>query len=128
MVNVVKYILRSAIKYRIKPSLIAEGFSVACSLWSTTDRIITIRDSIDQHRYSESSTTVCHVTLTSRVIDDADGLFIDWDAIRAVEIIERAEQALGKSVLSAIQTLFWQCLRASGYTDTIQGYGRLLRE
>jgi len=59
---------------------------------------------------------------------EADGLFIACAAIRAVEILERAEQSLGKPVLSAIQTLFWQCLRESGYTGSVQNYGRLLRE
>ena len=59
---------------------------------------------------------------------DADALFIPCTAIRAVEIIARAEQALGKLVLSATQTLLWQCLRDSGYSEPLLGYGQLLRE
>jgi maleate isomerase len=59
---------------------------------------------------------------------DADALFIPCTGIRAVEIIERAEQALGKPALSAIQTLLWQCLRDSGYHESLQGYGQLLRD
>ena len=59
---------------------------------------------------------------------EADGLFIACAAIRAVEIIERAEQELGKPVLSAIQTLFWQCLRESGYTGSVENYGCLLKD
>lgn len=59
--------------------------------------------------------------------DDADALFISCTAIRAVEIIERTEQALGKPVLSAIQTLFWQSLRESGYSEPVGGFGSLLR-
>ena len=58
---------------------------------------------------------------------DADALFVPCTGIRAVEIIERAEQALGKPVLSAIQTLLWQCLRDSGYSEPLQGYGQLLQ-
>ena len=59
---------------------------------------------------------------------DADALFVPCTAIRAVEIIERSEQALGKPVLSAIQTLLWQCLRDSGYNELLPGYGQLLQE
>jgi maleate isomerase len=58
---------------------------------------------------------------------DADALFISCTAIRAVEILEAAEADLGKPVLSAIQTLFWESLRLSGYNGAIEGYGSLLR-
>ena len=59
--------------------------------------------------------------------EDVDALFISCTALRAVDIIERAEQALGKPVMSAIQTLFWQSLREAGYRAPVEGYGRLLR-
>ena len=58
---------------------------------------------------------------------DADALFISCTAIRAVEILEATEADLGKPVLSAIQTLFWESLRLSGYDRPIEGYGSLLR-
>lgn len=58
---------------------------------------------------------------------DADALFISCTAIRAVDVIERIEQALGKPVVSANQALFWQSLRASGYQAPVAGYGSLLR-
>ena len=61
------------------------------------------------------------------VFDDrADALFVSCTAIRAAEIIERAEAALGRPVLSAIQTLFWQSLRDAGCSDPVPGFGRLL--
>ena len=59
--------------------------------------------------------------------EEADALFISCTALRAVDVIERAEQALGKPVLSAIQTLFWQSLREAGYARPVEGYGQLLR-
>ena len=58
---------------------------------------------------------------------DVDALFISCTALRAVDIIERAERALGKPVMSAIQTLFWQSLREAGCPSPVEGYGRLLR-
>lgn len=58
---------------------------------------------------------------------DADAVFISCTAIRAVEILDDAEAALGKPVLSAIQCLFWDALRLAGYDKPIAGYGSLLR-
>ncbi len=54
-------------------------------------------------------------------------IFISCTAIRAVEILEDAEAALGKPVLSAIQCLFWEALRLAGYDKPIDGFGSLLR-
>ena len=56
----------------------------------------------------------------------ADALFISCTAIRAAEIIERAEAALSRPVLSANQTLIWQSLREAGYRAPVRGFGRLL--
>ena len=58
--------------------------------------------------------------------DRADALFISCTALRAAEIVERAEAALGRPVLSAIQTLFWRSLREAGCSAPVPGYGRLL--
>jgi maleate isomerase len=57
---------------------------------------------------------------------DADALFISCTAIRAVDVAEKIEQALGKPVICANQALFWQSLRVAGYTDPVSGYGELL--
>jgi maleate isomerase len=66
----------------------------------------------------------------AREIDrpDADGIFISCTAIRAVDVIERLEQDLGKPVLSSNQALAWQALRLAGCHDSVPGFGRLLRE
>ena len=58
---------------------------------------------------------------------DADALFISCTAIRAVETIDALEKELGKPVLSAIQCLFWQSLRVSGYTNPVNGFGQLMQ-
>ena len=59
---------------------------------------------------------------------DADALFISCTAIRAVDVVERIEQALGKPVVTAVQAMFWQSLRLAGCQQKVLGYGRLLRE
>ena len=58
---------------------------------------------------------------------DADALFISCTAIRAVEVIDAIENSIGKPVITANQALFWQALRATGYTQPVQGFGQLLR-
>ena len=58
---------------------------------------------------------------------DADALFISCTAIRAVDVLESIEQAIGKPVVSANQALYWQALRATGYQQPVEGYGYLLR-
>ena len=57
--------------------------------------------------------------------DDAEALFISCTAIRAVDVIERIEQKLGKPVVTAVQAMFWQALRLSGFKEGIPGYGQL---
>ncbi len=59
--------------------------------------------------------------------DDAEALFISCTAIRAVDVIDKIEQKIGKPVFTAVQALFWQSLRLTGCTDKVSGYGQLLR-
>mgnify|MGYP006118141469 CR=1 FL=1 len=58
--------------------------------------------------------------------DDADALFISCTAIRAVDVIDKIEQKLGKPVITAVQAMFWQSLRLAGCHEKIYGYGQLL--
>ncbi len=58
---------------------------------------------------------------------DADALFISCTAIRAVDVVERIEERLGKPVITANQAMFWHALRAAGYSEPVMGYGTLLR-
>ena len=58
---------------------------------------------------------------------EADALFISCTAIRALDVVERIEQAIGKPVVTANQAMIWQSLRLSGCQTTVDGYGELLR-
>ena len=58
---------------------------------------------------------------------DADALFISCTAIRAVEVVDRIEQKLGKPVVTAVQAIFWQSLRFSGFAEPVSGYGQLMK-
>jgi maleate isomerase len=58
---------------------------------------------------------------------DAEALFISCTAIRAADVVERIEKALGKPVVTANQAMVWQSLRLAGYKGEISGYGSLLK-
>jgi len=60
--------------------------------------------------------------------EDSEAIFISCTAIRAVDVIERIEDTLGKPVVTSIQAMYWQCIRRAGYTGKLSGYGKLLAE
>lgn len=57
----------------------------------------------------------------------ADGYLISCGGIRVVDIIEQAEIALGKPVITSNQALVWHCLRKIGIQEDVKGCGILLR-
>ena len=66
-------------------------------------------------------------TLTKLNINDADALFISCTALPALEILDEVEKKISKPVFSSNQTLIWDTLRSVGYKNSIEGYGKLLR-
>lgn len=56
-----------------------------------------------------------------------DAVFVSCTNVRTLEILERAEAALGVPVISSNQALAWHMLRLSGINDPVSGYGELLR-
>jgi maleate isomerase len=59
---------------------------------------------------------------------DADAIFISCGALRSIDVIEEIEQACGKPVVTSNQAMAWDALRLAGITETIEGYGMLLRD
>ena len=56
---------------------------------------------------------------------DADAVFLSCGGIRALEVAEEIEQAIGKPLITSNQAQFWSCLRRAGITDRLQGFGRV---
>ena len=56
----------------------------------------------------------------------AEALFISCTGIRAAEIADRLEHALGKPVVTSNQAMFWECLRRSGFNQSVSGFGTLM--
>jgi maleate isomerase len=57
--------------------------------------------------------------------DDADALFLSCSGIRAIEVIQEVEDAIGKPVITSNQAQMWSCLRRAGIQDNIEGYGQI---
>jgi len=57
---------------------------------------------------------------------DADAYFISCTAVRSADVIAALERELGRPVITSNQGMLWSALRASGITDRIPGFGRLL--
>jgi maleate isomerase len=59
---------------------------------------------------------------------DVDAIVLSCTNWQTMDAIERIERDTGKPVISTTQATIWAALRAIGYTQSIAGYGRLLRE
>ena len=57
---------------------------------------------------------------------EVEAVFLSCTGIRAAEIVEELEDALGKPVVTSNQAAFWQCLRLAGCSAKVPGFGRLL--
>ncbi len=64
-------------------------------------------------------------TLSQIEIKNADALFISCTALPVLNIIERLEKKLGKSVITSNQSLIWDTLENIGMNKDIQGFGKL---
>ena len=59
---------------------------------------------------------------------DAEAVLISCGALRAIDVVDRIEQTLGKPVICSNQAMLWDCLRLAGIEDRLPGLGRLLRD
>ena len=59
--------------------------------------------------------------------EDSEALFISCTALPALEIIQKLENKIKKTVLSSNQTLIWDSIRLVGYISSIEGYGKLFK-
>jgi maleate cis-trans isomerase len=61
-------------------------------------------------------------------LGDADGIFSSCANVRVVEAIDPLESHTGKPVVTSSQATTWKALRLAGVTESISGYGALLRD
>jgi len=59
---------------------------------------------------------------------DCDAIAQIGTALPLVEILEELEQSSGKKIVACNAAVYWQTLRAAGVTDSMDGYGSLLRD
>ena len=59
---------------------------------------------------------------------DIDTLYYPAPHWGIIETIEPMEREFGINVMTSVQAIVWEGLRKAGVTDTIPGYGKLLRD
>ncbi len=59
---------------------------------------------------------------------ETDTIYFSCPHWAIVDAIDPLEQALGVSVMTALQAIVWESLRRCNVLEPIQGYGRLLKE
>ena len=57
--------------------------------------------------------------------DDCDAVFLSCTNLRTLDMIARAEVAIGKPVLSSNQVLVWHLAQLGGFAADVKGIGRL---
>jgi len=58
---------------------------------------------------------------------DADAVFLSCGGIRALEVAQEIENAIGKPVITSNQAQFWSCLRRAGIMDKLPGFGQIFQ-
>jgi maleate isomerase len=58
---------------------------------------------------------------------EVDAVFVSCTSLRVASLIENLEARLGKPVTSSNHALAWHSLRLGGFSNSIGGYGRLMR-
>ncbi|MDH3693354.1 MAG: arylmalonate decarboxylase [Gammaproteobacteria bacterium] len=56
---------------------------------------------------------------------EAQAVFLSCSGIRALEVVDEIENAIGKPVITSNQAQMWSCLRRGGITDVIDGFGQI---
>lgn len=98
--------------------LVGNGFDVVDAHWLSI---------ADPHRMLAYDGPAITQWAQSKVVADADGIFISCTNFRALEAAQQLEEATGLTVVTSNQALIWGLLRAGGVAEKLDGYGRLLR-
>ena len=60
-------------------------------------------------------------------LEDSEALFVSCTALPVLSIIDKLEKKMNKVILSSNQTLIWESLKAIGYKNNIEGFGKLFK-
>ena len=63
----------------------------------------------------------------SAYTDEADGLILSCSNFRTLEAIDEIEALIGKPVITSNTAALWALLRLRGWSQEIEGAGRLMR-
>jgi maleate isomerase len=69
------------------------------------------------------------IVAAARALDapDIEGIFLSCTGLRGAAVVAAIEEQLGKPVVTSNQAMAWHAMRLAGYSEPVQGFGRLLR-
>lgn len=112
----------SHLQNKLKPLLEEAGFEVLSARGEPW-----MQDSMNPREIDIQEPQVI-VDFVPTVVDEAaDTVFLPGTAWRALEAAEELERKPGKTVITVNQATIWMALKKIGWTEPIDGYGRLLR-
>ncbi len=76
-------------------------------------------------RFTEVPPAEVYAWTKANVPQEAEGVFIGGNGLRAIGVIQALEESLGRPVLTANQVAFWRALRVAGMTSVVSHYGRI---
>jgi maleate cis-trans isomerase len=85
------------------------------------------RDPREWYETNRQPPTTAYHMLRDADSDGVDGVVASATNLAMLQLLEEAEQDLGKPVVGCNQSILWWCLRELGIKQPIPGYGALLR-
>lgn len=108
---------------RLTPLMESQGFQVVSALGETGMQHRTMDATIGDQDPDHIASFVCDA-----VDDDADAVFIPGTAWRALEVVHKMEDRLGRPVITVNQATIWAVLRRLGLWSPVKGYGCLMAD
>lgn len=113
--------------YRPATADLVADFFTASGLAIQARLTLALTGDLDMNRVSaDCLITAAHACLAQA--PDSEALFISCTGLRTSPVIQRLEDEIKIPVVTSNQALAWHCLRISGNTQAISGYGRLFVE
>ena len=69
-----------------------------------------------------------HIIQTIREMnhEGSDAVFVSCTALRIVEVLQKAEDEIKKTIISSNQSIIWDSIRSININDKITNFGKLL--
>ncbi len=103
----------------VKPQVESQGFDVISIAGTAAPSLEAIAGASDEE---------IRGVFAAAMHPEADAILQLGTALPVVDLVADLEAQLGKTIVACNAALYWQALRESGITDSVEGFGRLLAD